>query len=170
MVRNDFVSNSSSCSFIITNPKDIASKISLQDLNLLFSTIPAGCRYSYDNGSVNFRSKDNSFSKKILDYCDNKESKIKAKKEFDEDYITIESISNVYDLSVQDIDFLTNLFKESETVKFDHGLDDCGMKSSYVGAIVGVLIDHIPEVQLDADEFDVDSIIEMFKKLKETKR
>ncbi len=43
------------------------------------------------------------------------------------------------------------------------------MKSGYVGAIVGVLIDHIPEVQLDSEEFYIDSIVNMFKKLKEKK-
>ena len=168
MVRNDFVSNSSSCSFIITNPKDICDKVSLDDLNLLFSTIPAGRRMSYDNGSIVFRSQKDSFSKKILDYFDNKESRLTFKKDED-NYITIAGVS-IYDLSVPDIDFITNLFKESDTVEFNHGLDDCGMKSSYVGAIVGVLIDHIPEVQLDSEEFDVYSIIEMFKNLKETRK
>ena len=167
MVRNDFVSNSSSCSFIITNPKDIASKISLQDLDLLFSTIPSGCRVSYDNGSVRFHGKNN-FSQRLLDYCDNKDSKLKIKKE-DKDWILIEGIDSIYDLSIPDVDFLTDLFKESESVDFDHGLDDCGEKSGYVGAIVGVLIDHIPEVKLDSENFDSNTIVSIFKKLKEKK-
>lgn len=165
MIRHDFVSNSSSCSFMIKNPSDICDKISLDDLNLLFTTVPTNYSASYDNGYISFRC-DKDYSSKILDY---KTDKLKIKKD-DNSHINIDGIDSVYDLRVSDIDFITQLFRESESIEFNYGLDDCGTKSGYVGAIIGVLLDHLFDIQIDSEEYDTDTINMMFKKLRSKKQ
>ena len=151
MIRNDFVSNSSSCSFII---KDSNHEISTSlkngkyDFLKYISQIPH--KRDYDNGSIWFES-NSKFSKELQEHktidkiiLDETEDSISIK--------NIEIFEKPNELSENDKNYLIRAIEESDRIVFNFGLDDCCEKEGTAKALFALLYYNYNIESIDSDE------------------
>lgn len=157
MIRNDFVSNSSSCSFVISDHYHTignALKNGEYTFLKLINQIPHNCRNSYDNGRIIFDSGNECFKNDILHYnIDNKDGiKIIAESPNEIVIKDLKIFKHPYKLSASDMDFMIRLIEDSEEIEFDFGLDDCGTKAPLASTILTLLYNTYKIKYIDNDE------------------
>lgn len=173
MIRNDFVSNSSSCSFVISNPKVLAERDQIFYLFNVMRLIPNNQRSSCDNGSIIFKTNEK--------FCDNISQKIKTlpessklKLSLDDDYIEIKDTSifdtfrNPSEISDLEKDIIIEILENSSEIEFNLGLDDMGTKGTLGAAMITALYlrYNIEIGYCDSDNFGAEDILDMIKPLK----
>jgi len=171
MIRKDFVSNSSSCSFIINNPKSMAQKESINYLLKIMSYIPCDRKISCDNGCIDFNLNEKKFTDIVRSVNTLPEtSKLKNNIELSDSCANIRNTDIFEDTStLSDVEkeIILTLFENSDSVAFDFGLDDCGNKLQDASALLMALCLKYDIDSCDSEENDFDDIVRMaveFKK------
>ena len=140
MIRNDFVSNSSSCSFIINNPVQLSQKENIDYLFKILSYIPNGHKASCDNGCLYFCYDENEKFEDIISIIKNLPEDSKLKKVTDLDGEIVIKDTSIFDnpseLTEREKDIILSLFETCTDVTFNFGLDDIGDKAINASAIL----------------------------------
>lgn len=169
MIRNDFVSNSSSCSFVISNHESIKDALHNKKYDFLkfISLIPHKCRYSYDNGSIEFRKNGPECWDNYLLYQIPETSAIKITTDSPNniEIKDVECFKEPEKLSNNDLEIITRLVEESDKIVFNLGLDDTGEKAPTAATILALLC-YMYDVAVDSEEFNIDPIVNTTKLFK----
>jgi len=169
MIRNDFVSNSSSCSFVISNHESIKDALHNKKYDFLkfIYLIPHNHRYSYDNGSIEFCKDGPECWDNYLLYQIPETSAIKITTDSPNniEIKDVECFKDPEKLSEDDLEIITRLVEESDKIVFNFGLDDTGEKAPRVATTLSLLC-YMYDVYVTSEEFDIDSVIDTVKLFK----
>ena len=167
MVRNDFVSNSSSCSFVITYYKSIKEALDNKKYDFLkfISLIPHKCRYSCDNGFIEFLKNDPGWDDSFSHIPETSAIKIILNLPYSIKIEDVECFKEPEKLSDDDLKIITRLVKESDEIALNLGLDDTGEKAPTTAAILTLLC-YMYDVVVDSEDFNIDPIVDTIKLIK----
>ena len=171
MIRSDFVSNSSSSSFVISNIKSIVDDLhnGNRDFLKFLYMVPHNYRASYDNGSIIFRKNGPECWDNFLLYNIPETSAIKNKSDSPNE-IEIKDLNVFKDpdtLSEDDFKIMIQLIENSDEIDFDFGLDDTGEKAALVSCVLTLILYKYNGIKADSENFDVDRVISKVEMLKE---
>jgi len=165
MVRTDFVSNSSSSSFMILNPDVVSEHIDKKFLTII-SNLPTG--HSYGNGYISFDFKDSSEdTKEVTSLMEkiNSDPRYKIESYSSDGDPTGFNLENPITLREGEHPEIIQLFKHSRSVIINFGLDDCGEKTGLMASILTMLLMNY-NIKVDSEDNDIDDIKEFVDDIK----
>lgn len=152
-IRSDFVSNSSSTSFIIA-----LENIAITKLDEKFFKLIGKCKYLY------FTPRQNKYSKELVEEVKATFGNCSAYtngnclSDIDESFIALKPKNNIQSAEKCIIDVIKKILNESDHVTCSYGCDDCGEyvgEATQVCTVLELLYGIIPEGD---DHFDYSSI------------